>query len=57
MRRAETEDVPRVDALRPEVPRRLADVVQRALARRAADRWPSAAEMRRELAGALARRS
>lgn len=47
------EQPPRIRALRPEVPPALEAVVDRALAKRASDRYPSAAELRQALRGAL----
>jgi hypothetical protein len=40
-----------VDTLRADTPKRLADVIDRALAKEPADRWPSAAAMRAALLG------
>jgi serine/threonine-protein kinase len=46
-----TEAPPRVEALRSDAPKRLADVIDKALAKEPADRWPSAAAMRAALLG------
>jgi serine/threonine protein kinase len=46
-----TEAPPRVDTLRSDTPKRLADVIEKALAKEPADRWPTAAAMRAALLG------
>jgi serine/threonine-protein kinase len=46
-----TEPPPRVETLRSDAPKRLGDVIDKALAKEPADRWPSAAAMRAALLG------
>jgi hypothetical protein len=40
-----------VDTLRSDTPKRLADVIDKALAKEPVDRWPTAAAMRAALLG------
>jgi serine/threonine-protein kinase len=44
-----TEPPPRLESVRPDAPKALADVIDRALAKEPVDRWPTAAAMRQAL--------